>query len=190
MEALIERWGLVAVFLGTLLEGDLAMLLTGVVAHVGLLKFPTALLTATAGAFLSDVAWFSAGRWQARRIRGSAFFRRAGPSIVRIADRMGSRQVLFCRFIYGTRVPTVLLWGVRGLGFPRFLALDLAGCILWAVACGCRGYFLSGSAELITGRVRRVEHWLLGALVVAIGVVLGLKALAGWQKRRAASGPC
>jgi membrane protein DedA with SNARE-associated domain len=187
MEALIERWGLVAVFLGTLLEGDVVMLLAGVVAHLGFLKFAAAFLAGAAGAIVSDVAWFAAGRWQAGRIRESALYRRAGPGIERVAGRIGPRQVMLCRFVYGTRVPTLLLWAVRGLSFPRFLALDLAGCILWAAAFGCLEYFMSGSAALVMGEVKRVEYWLLGGLLVAIAVVLGLKALAGWQKRRAES---
>ncbi len=187
MEALIERWGLVAVFLGALVEGDVTMLLAGVVAHLGFLGFPAALLAGAAGAFVSDVAWFAAGRWQAGRVSESALYRRAGPGIARVADRMGAAQVVLCRFVFGTRVPTLLLWAVRGLRFPRFLALDLAGCVLWAAAFGCLGYFVSGSAALIMGEVKRVEYWLLGGLLVAIAVVLGLRALAGWQKRRAAS---
>ncbi len=187
MEALIERWGLVAVFLGALLEGDVVMFLAGFLVHLDFLRFPSALVTGIAGAVLSDTAWFAIGRWQAGRIRDSAFYRRAGPGIERVADRVGPRQIMFCRFVYGTRVPTMLLWAVRGLRFPRFLALEVPGTVLSISVFAGAGYFLGGSAELLLGRVRRVEHWLLGGLLVAIVIVLGLRALVGWLRRRTAS---
>ncbi len=185
MEALLEQWGLAAVFLGVFVEGDVVMLLAGVVAHLGFTDLPAAVMAGALGGFASDFAWFAVGRWQSDRVRNMRIYRRAEPVIMKLADRMGPWQVMLCRFVYGTRVPTIILWAVRRLPLPRFLALDLAGCVLWASAFGCVGYLLSGSAALIVGEVKRAEHWLLGAVAVAIVVVLGLKALAGWQRRRA-----
>jgi membrane protein DedA with SNARE-associated domain len=186
MQGLIERWGLLAVFLGTLVEGEVVMILAGVVAHLGLIGLPAALVTGALGGFASDFAWFSAGRAGATWIRETRLFRQTEPVIAKVADRMGPWQVMFCRLVYGTRVPTMLLWGVRGLRPTRFAAFAFPGCVLWASIFGIAGFLLSGSAALIIGEVKRLQRWLLGAVAVAFVIIVGLKILARIQKRRAA----
>ena len=49
MYELLQRYGLWAVFFGTIIEGDLTLLLAGVLARAGLFTFEEALLVGTAG---------------------------------------------------------------------------------------------------------------------------------------------
>jgi membrane protein DedA with SNARE-associated domain len=64
----------------------------------------------------------------------------------------------------------MVFWGLQGLPFTRFAAVDGIGCLLGALVFSGLGYLVSGSATLLLGRVRRFELWLLGA--VAVGAVL------------------
>ena len=62
MEDLIVRFGLVAVYVGAAIEGDVILVLSGVTAHLGLMNLPLAMGVAAAGCFTGDVAWYVAGR--------------------------------------------------------------------------------------------------------------------------------
>jgi membrane protein DedA with SNARE-associated domain len=165
LEQLLITYGPAAVVAGAILEGDVTVILSGVVAHLGIFPFPVAVAAGAAGNLLGDCAWFWVGR-----LRGSGF-RSGRLRIEALARRFGVWQLLLTRFVYGTRNASMVFWGLQGLPFGRFVAVDGLGCSIGALVFAGLGYLVSGSAEALLGRVRRVEVWLLGAVVVGAGIV-------------------
>jgi len=186
MKELLLRYGLMAVFFGAATEGDVTMILAGVTAHLGLLDFLAAVGLGALGGFVGDVACYAVGRARARSIRSSRIYRQAGPVIERFVDRLGVWQIAVARFVYGTRIATMLFWGVRGLPFWRFASVDLPGCVLWATLLGALGFAASDSAAALIGRVRHVELWLLGALVASAALLALAHLVFRWRRSRAA----
>ena len=177
MEQLVERFGALAIFLGTAVEGDATAVLGGVIAHLGLLAFPLALATAFLGAFAGDVTLFAVGRAGAPRLRTSRAYRRIAPLVERLSYRFGAGEIVLARFIYGTRVASMIFWGVHGLSPARFVVLDLLGCALWATAFTTLGFAASGTAAVLLGEIQAAERWLAIALV-AIAAVVAIAHLA------------
>ena len=95
-----------------------------------------------------------------------------GPKIQRLADRFGPWQLLLARFVYGTKAASMVFWGLHGLKFRRFAPIDAIGCVLGTAVFSGLGYLVSGSATLLLGRVRRVQLWLLGAVLAGAVLVL------------------
>jgi membrane protein DedA with SNARE-associated domain len=178
MEDLIVRFGLAAVYIGAAVEGDAILVLGGVTAHLGLMNLPLAMGVGAAGCLTGDLVWYLVGRLQSEAIRNMRAYRVVGPAVERIAARVGPWQIATSRLLYGTRVATMLYWGVHRLAFTRFALIDLVGCAAWAVLLGILGYAASTGAMLILGEVRRVEFWLLGAAVGCVIVYLVIR-LAG-----------
>ena len=183
MEALLLRFGLIMVFLGTAVEGDVTMMLAGVTAHLGMFRLAEAVAVGALGGFAGDVLYYGLGRWHSSTIRSTELYRRAEPVIGRFTARFGPLEIIVARFIYGTRVASMVFWGVQRLPLWRFALIDALGCALWAAALGGLGFTLSGSAVLLVGRVRRVRVWLLGALLGCAALVLLYRAI---LRRRAA----
>ena len=181
MESFIERFGLFAVFVGAMVEGDSTLLVAGVVAHLGLLRFSPAVACGCAGAFVGDCITYGVGRARADAMRASALYRRLGPHIEHLAGRFGAIEIMLTRFIYGPRVASMLFWGVQGFSLPRFVAIDLCGCSIWAVILASLGFAFSGSAEMLIGKVKRLEVWLLIAVAAAAGAVIVIRLL--WRPR-------
>jgi membrane protein DedA with SNARE-associated domain len=172
IEQLIIRHGLLAVLLGSAFEGDFTLILAGVVAHLGFFPFPLAVAVGALGSFIGDCAWYCLGRFRGRRFRAGRFYSRVGPRIQRLADRFGPWQLLLARFVYGTKSASMVFWGLHDLKFRRFGPIDAIGCALGTAVFSGLGYLVSGSATLLLGRVRRVQLWLLGAVIVGAVLVL------------------
>jgi membrane protein DedA with SNARE-associated domain len=172
VEELVTRFGLLAVFVLTAIEGDVALILGGVAAHMGLMDAFAAGVAGTLGGFAGDAAWYLVGRRNADALRRSRVYRRVGPTIERLVARFGAWQILLARPVYGTRVASMLFWGTQRLAPARFAALDLPACTLWAVLLVSLGYFSSGSVAALMGRVRRMEEWLALAIVVALSAAI------------------
>ena len=169
-EHLILRYGLAAVLLGAAVEGDLTLILAGVAAHLGYFSFPTAVAASVAGGLFGDLAWYTLGRVRGPQFRAGRLYRRVGHRIEILARRLGAAELIASRFVYGTKAASMLFWGLHGMALPRFVLVDAVGCVVGSLVFTGLGYAVSGSATVLLGRVRRVELWLLGAVLV--GAVL------------------
>jgi membrane protein DedA with SNARE-associated domain len=165
VQEFLSRFGLVAIFAGAMIEGDVTMILTGVIAHLGYVAPASGILVGTLGGFAADAAAYGVGRFWSNPIRASRFYRRVGPTIEHIVDVLGPRHILIARFLWGTNLAAMALWGIRRLRFVRFTILALLGCATWATGLAALGFLLSSSAVLLVGEVEHVERWLLGALL-------------------------
>jgi membrane protein DedA with SNARE-associated domain len=171
LQQLLIDYGLVAVFIGSAFEGDFTLLLAGVVAHLGIFAFPLAVAAGAMGSLMGDLAWYTLGRVRGPRFREGKLYRRVGPTVERLAQRMGPWQLLAARFVYGTKAASMVFWGLHGLSLPRFLLIDTIGCVLGSIVFTSLGYLVSGSATVLMGHVKRFELWLLGAFMVGIIIV-------------------
>jgi membrane protein DedA with SNARE-associated domain len=172
MEALLIRYGLIAVFIGAAFEGDVIFILAGVVAHLGLLDLPTSIMAGALGACGRDCVWYWFGRFGGAHIHGSRAYRRAEAVADRLARRFGPWELLAARPVFGAQIASDIVWGIRSLSFGRFVLIDLIACMTWASAITTMGWLLSHSAMLLIGEVVRIEIWLLGALLLSVAMSL------------------
>jgi membrane protein DedA with SNARE-associated domain len=171
LQELLIQHGLIAVLIGSALEGDFTLILAGVVAHLGIFEFTLAVAAGALGSFIGDSAWYALGRFRGPRFREGKLYRRVGHRIERLAHRMGPWELVAARFVYGTKAASMVFWGLHGLSLPRFVLIDALGCVLGALVFSSLGYLLSGSATALMGHVKRFELWLLGAVVAGMVIV-------------------
>jgi membrane protein DedA with SNARE-associated domain len=99
--------------------------------------------SAWVGAFVSDQAWFAAGRrWGPAMLRRSPRTARLVTAMQVPLARHGTLFVLGLRFLYGVRNFGAAACGMAGLGWPRFAALDAVAAALWAGTLVAAGWFL------------------------------------------------
>lgn len=189
---LIGRYGYLVIFLGVMAEsggvplpGETVLIVSGALAHRGVLDLGDVLFFGILGAVTGDQVGYWVGRkggrpfvlrwgrylWitSGRLARAQAFF-----------DRHGGRAVFFARFITGLRVFAALAAGTSRMPWGRFVLYNALGGTVWATAAVSLGYFLWASISL-------VEHWVGRAslvLVAALALVLVLR----WAYRRATRG--
>lgn len=174
LESFLRIYGLWALFFFAAFEGDLTLLLTGVLVHLGIWPVAQALGVAAAGALSGDSFYFWLGHGTARRWLTTAHGQRVLPRIERAAQRYGVWSLFFARYVYGARIATMFFWGMRRIPYRKFVTLDALNCLIWASVFGGLGYLFTDSIEKLIGELRRVETWLLLALVV-FALLLGLR---------------
>lgn len=170
MDAFLTRYGLLALMALATVEGDVSLVVGGVLAHLGVFSLPGAMLAGALGNLLGDSMWFWLGRHHAGRIRQSRVYRSVGPRIEALARRLGPAQLLAARVVYGTRNASMVFWGQYGLSPLRFLGINALGCGLAAVGFVSLGFGLGRGTAVVTAEVKRLEHWL--ALAVVLGGLL------------------
>lgn len=166
MYELLQRYGLWAVFFGTMIEGDLTLLFSGVLARAGLFSFEEALLVGTAGGFIGDSLSYLIGARFRDRARTLHFFVRAKPRVEKLMRRFGVLSVFIVKYVYGLRTTSAIFWGLAHFGFIKFAGLTLASCAVWVgMLCGLGFTFATGVEKLI-GDLKRLQIILLVVVVV------------------------
>lgn len=172
---MLIRYGIFAVFFGSMVEGDAMPVMSGVVAHLGYFSFWEALTASIGGMFLGDCLWYWLGRGFGRKIEKTNFYQKHLPKAEKFIGTIGVWQILAARVIYGTRNATMLFWGIKKLNFAKFAAIDILGCLIWGTILASLGYFLSFSAERIIGDVKQLELGVLSLILFAITLIISIK---------------
>lgn len=177
MGALLLKYGLIAVFIGGALEGDVTFVVAGVTTHLGLLHLPSAIVAGTLGALTGDCTLYWLGRSRSTQIRNTKAYQRAEPIASRLADRLGPWEILVARFVYGARIASIIFWSTRRLSFVKFVAVDLIGCFIWCCLLMTLGRLLTNRATILIGEVRRVELLLLAVVIVIVTTSFVVKTI-------------
>lgn len=180
---LIELYGLYGVFVLVMVEGDLTLLLAGVLAHTGFFDdgwlrgygFAKVLLWGTLGGFASDNLAYAAGRVFSGTVRRFRFYRSAQTRIERMTNRFGTLSIFLSKYVYGLRWASCTFYGVTRMRYLRFVPLSLGSCFLWVFILSGVGYFFSSAVMGLIGDFRHVGKILLGILVGGVVIFYLIK---------------
>src|SRR5262249_219714 len=181
----IGRYGIYAVFLLVVIEGDITLLISGVLAHSQFFheySFAKVLLWGTAGAVTSDNLAYLAGRSCSVHVRKLRFYQAAQPRIQRLIDTFGGLSIFLSKYIYGLRWALCIFYGVCRMSYFRFLLLSLGSCFLWVLLLSGAGYFFSGAVMGIIGDFQRLGKVLLAIVIIGIAAFYLAERL--WLSRK------
>ena len=169
---LLYQYGLYAVFILVMLEGDITLLLAGVLAHsafFGQYSFAQVLVWGTLAGCASDNIAYFAGRGFCEGVREFRFYRAAQPRLQRLTNKFGTLSIFLSKYIYGLRWASCVFYGVGHMPYFRFLLLSFASCFLWVFVLAGAGYFFSGAVMNLIGDFERLGKVLL--VIVLVGIV-------------------
>ena len=134
------------------LPGDSLLFATGALAATGAIDITTVLLLLTAAAVIGDNTNYFIGRFVGPRVfteRHTRFLKREHMlRTQQFYDKHGGKAVVLARFVPIVRTFAPFVAGVGRMHYPRFLAFDVGGGILWVWSFGLLGYFF-GSQPII-----------------------------------------
>lgn len=168
---ILIRYGVYAIFLLVMIEGDITLLLAGVMAHsdlFGIHSFLWVLLAGTLGGSVSDNIAYLLGREFRKGVRDLRFYRAAKPRMEKLTYKFGGLSIFLSKYIYGLRWASCIFYGVGRMPYLRFMLLSLASCFSWVLILSGAGYFFSGAVIGLLGDFQRLGKVLLVIVVVGI----------------------
>ncbi|MBV9494635.1 MAG: DedA family protein [Acidobacteria bacterium] len=181
-ELLLHKFGYLAVFVGTFLEGETILVMAGFFAERGYLDLWPTCGVAFLGAYLGHCAWFWLGRTQGVRIleRFPKMKRHFGKGI-RMFERYGAPAIFITQWLYGLRVTCAVVIGISKISLTRFLIYEAITCAVWAVAITFLGFYFGRAVESLLGRAAHIEKYGLLALVL---IALAIWGWHQWKERK------
>jgi membrane protein DedA with SNARE-associated domain len=78
-------------------------------------------------------------------------------------------MILSFRFLYGLRTLAPFVIGMSPVSFKKFILLNAAGALVWAVAVGSGGYLFGHALEIFVGKIKHYEVKVF-AMIALIGL--------------------
>jgi len=183
LQQLITDYGYWAILIGTFLEGETIVILSGIAAQLGYMEPALVVLSAFVGSFSGDQFYFLLGRRFGPRIINSRLsWREGAEKVYRILERHQDFLILTFRFYYGVRNVTPFALGSSPISWARFLLLNAIGAIVWATSFCYAGYFFGGAIIHSLDNFKQYERPFWGTLV-ALGLAIWLFTLIRRRRR-------
>lgn len=170
--AMVAKYGYIATLVGTLLEGETFLILSGLAASRGYLDLSVLYAVGASGALITDNFFFALGR-----LFGPALvtrFPRLAPSVARahdLVERLPNTAVIGVRFIYGMRTVGPAVIGAGRIAFSRFVVLDAIASLLWSLCWISAGFLLGEAVTQVLESFAEIGRWLLFGALAGIAIV-------------------
>ena len=168
-----------ALFVGFVVPGEAAAVLGGVAASLGHASLVGMVVAVVAAAIVGDSVGYEVGRRLGPRLVESRMLRARRERLDRAREflaRRGGAAVFLGRFVAFFRAVMPALAGTAEMRYPRFLAFNAAGGIVWGTGVVLLGYLAGSSYAAVERTVGR-------GLAVAVAAVV-VVALVVWRIRR------
>lgn len=172
----IQNYGYIAVFLGSLIEGESVILIASVLAHQGYLSLTKIMITAFIGTLFADQALYFVGRYYGPSLfERYPRFKKPAKKAFRLLHHWDSWFILSFRFIYGIRIISPIVAGASGLSPKRFIPLNFIAAFIWTVVSCVGGYMLAETVEELFENFHTIQQYSLYFLIGFVSlVVVGL----------------
>lgn len=173
MESFLSSYGLIVLFIGMLLEGELLLLSAIILAKVGHFEFTNVVAVAYFGAVGHDWLFYLLGKTQ------DAFLFKERPSlkqkVMNLFSPINRSPVLFYtfyRFMIGFRMIILAVFGISGLTIQKFIFISLFANFLWIGTYGLLGYYF---ADVVIENLEWINQYKIYLIIGFIGMLYIVK---------------
>ncbi|MDZ7264675.1 MAG: DedA family protein [candidate division KSB1 bacterium] len=171
-ELFIEQYGYLALFVGTIVEGETVVVLAGFAAARGYLHWYLVILIAFLGTTLTDHSLFFLGRCYGQNLLAKRLnWKNQIDRIHRYLQRYQNYAILGFRFLYGMRMIAAFAIGTSKIEIHRFCLLNIFSSLLWAAIYASGGYMFGQALAALLGDIQRYQFkFMMGIIIMALSL--------------------
>jgi len=165
---LLKEYGYIILFIWSFFEGEMGLIMAGILSYTGDMILPIAILVGAGGGFLGDQFYFYLGRWNKNWVLEElGKHKRQVARAKLLLQKYGGWVIFIQRFLYGMRTIIPMTIGLTGYDPRRFAFLNLISALIWASISIIPAY-LFGKELIILVKCLK-NHWYIG-----IGIALSI----------------
>ncbi len=184
---LLQEYGYIILFVWSIMEGELGLIMAGIMAYAGQMHWGGAVLVAALGGFTGDQLYFYVGRSCRRFIHRKMRTQRRKFALAHLLlKRYGWPLVFVQRYLYGMRTVIPMAIGLTRFSARKFAIINFCSALVWS-------YLTISLAYLFGQELLLIVHWTKAHFYLALplaGAIAGcFYLLMRRATRRAADRP-
>lgn len=161
----------VLIFFGLIIEGEVVLLFSGILAHLGGLDIRTLFIVGLASLATKSFIGYYLGVYLKNRFPENRFFQYIENKILYFLPNFREKpfwSIFLSKFIYGINHLTIIFSGYLKINFKTFFKAEFWASVIWLTQFLALGYFLSYYAIGITKDIRKFSVLILIFIVAVI----------------------
>jgi membrane protein DedA with SNARE-associated domain len=164
---LLKEYGYVILFIWSIIEGEMGLIMSGIMTHTGDMNYFVSIFVAGLGGFTGDQIYFYIGRFNKSYIQRKLHKQRRKFAIAHLLLKKYGWPIIFVqRYMYGLRTVIPMSIGITKYSAKKFALINLISAWLWAAITITPAYIYG--AEILKFLAYAKEHWYF-ALPIAAG---------------------
>jgi len=164
INALID-YGYIILFIWSIMEGELGLIMAGIMAHTGHMNMPTAIFVAGLGGFTGDQIYFYIGRYNKKWIHHYLSNHRRKFALAHLLLKKYGWPIIFIqRYLYGLRTIIPMSIGLTRYDAKKFAIINFLSAQVWAAITIILAYIFG---EQIMQVIEYAKHHWYFALPIA-----------------------
>lgn len=171
IDSFIQDWGYIALFLGSLIEGESIVLTVSSMCYFGKFSLPKVMMITFLGTLLADQILFYIGRFLGPKIfKTFPYLKEKSKKAFFLLNKYQIPFILSFRFIYGIRIISPIVVGISNVSSLKYSVLNLIAAFIWTIlSCGL-GYFIGAFGNLVG--VNNSSIGILFSFIIVICVIV------------------
>jgi len=130
---LLQEYGYIILFVWSILEGEMGLLMAGIMSHTGHMHVAPAIFVAGLGGFAGDQIYFYVGRFNKGFIQRKLHSQRRKFAIAHLLLKKYGWPLIFVqRYLYGLRTVIPMSIGITKYSAKKFALINLLSAWAWA----------------------------------------------------------
>ncbi len=168
---LLQEYGYIILFLWSILEGELGLIMGGIMCHTGHMNLYLAIFIAGLGGFVGDQIYFYIGRYSKKYIHRKMRNHRRKFAVAHLLLKQYGWPLIFVqRYLYGLRTVIPMSIGVTRYDAKKFAFINLISAWIWAALTIIPAYIFG--EEILKALSWAKDHWYF-ALPILAGILFG-----------------
>lgn len=167
------------ILFGLVFEGEIVLLSTGILIHLGALNFPFAIVFILLGGLGKTLLGYYIGRVVHDRWYHKKFLKYIEKRVMGIMPNFKQKpfwSIFISKFIMGLNHIVIIFSGYEKIDFKKYLKAEVSSTVIWAPLLLGLGYFFSYTALHVS---KEIWKFSLVILLLVVGFILFDK-LVGW----------
>jgi len=172
---LLKEYGYIILFFWSILEGELGLIMAGIMSYTGHMNIFLSIFVAGLGGFAGDQIYFYIGRYSKKYIHKKfSRYRRKFAIAHLLLQKYGWPLIFLQRYLYGLRTIIPMSIGLTRYSAKKFAFINLLSAWVWAAITITLAYYFG---EELLGVLHFIKsHWYF-ALPIALLFLYGAKKL-------------
>lgn len=175
LTGLIEHHQILAyvlIFIGLIFEGEIIIISTGVLSHLGALNFWVAIIFVLLGSFAKTFIGYAIGEYLYEKYNHNGFFRYIQKRVYNVLPKFKIKpfwSIFISKFIMWVNNIVIIFSGYEKINYKKFLKAEISATLIWAPFLLSLGYLFSYTALSVS---KEIWKFLTVVLVLLIMFIL------------------
>ena len=161
----LKEYGYIVLFGWSILEGELGLVMAGIMSHTGDMNIFMAIIVGALGGFVGDQIYFYIGRYNKKYIHDKLRSQRRKFAIAHLLLKKYGWPLIFVqRYMYGMRTVIPMAIGLTKYSGRQFALINFISALFWAALTIIPDYFFGEQLLAILAWIK--SHWYLAIPLV------------------------